>query len=373
VGTVRGTEEFGVYVHVPFCRHRCGYCAFATYTDRDHLMDRYVEACVAEIDGARRAGELPAATSVFFGGGTPSRLPADQLCSVLAAIPLAVGAEVTVECNPEDADAARFATYAAAGVNRLSFGVQSTVPNVLSDLGRRHDPDAVGTITSLAAAAGFATFNLDLIFGAAAESDSDWEQSLTDVLSMEHPPPHVSAYALTVEPGTPLAASPRRHPDDDVQARRYERADRLLGGAGYHWEEISNWSLPGHECRHNGLYWRQGDYRGIGSAAHSHLSGRRWWNIYTPDRYIGAIEGGRPPVAGEEVLSSGQREFEALALALRTPAGVPDSALPESEDLDGLVERRGGRALLTVRGRLVANELTARLEVGACAAGILEP
>jgi len=354
---------FGVYVHIPFCRHRCDYCAFATYTDRDHLMGRYVEACLAELGRARDAGELQPATSVFFGGGTPSRLPAEELCRVLAAIALAPAAEVTVECNPEDADAQRFAAYKSAGVTRMSFGVQSTAPHVLANLGRRHDPEAVLRVSELVAATGFASYNLDLIFGAAGETDEDWSRTLEDVLALRFPPPHVSAYALTVEPGTPLATDPARHPDDDIQARRYEVADAVLVGGGYRWEEVSNWALAGHGCRHNQLYWRQGDYRGIGSAAHSHRLGRRWWNVRTPDRYVDAVEAGRSPQAGEESLTEDQRAFERLVLSLRTPEGVPVSALPHVSDLDGLVERVGDRAVLTVRGRLLANEVTARLQV----------
>jgi putative oxygen-independent coproporphyrinogen III oxidase len=351
----------GVYVHVPFCRERCDYCAFATYTDRDHLMVRYVAACISEIRAWRECGQLVAATSVFFGGGTPSRLPAQALGAVLAEIPVAAGAEVTVECNPEDARSDRLSSYRESGVTRLSFGVQSTSARVLAGLGRRNVADAAARVTTLAAEAGFATFNIDLIFGAPAERDADWENTLREVLALPHPPPHVSAYALTVEPGTPLAADPRRHPDDDVAASRYETAERVLSEAGYRWEEISNWSLPGHECRHNHLYWDQGDYLGIGSAAHSHLAGRRWWNVRTPDRYVAAIESGSTPVAGEEMLDPGQRAFERLALALRTRQGVPDQALPDTPELAGLVERRDGRAVLTVRGRLLANAVTTYL------------
>jgi putative oxygen-independent coproporphyrinogen III oxidase len=356
---------FGVYVHVPFCRFRCDYCAFATYTDRDHLMEAYAAACVTEIERAQRDEGMAPATSVFFGGGTPSRLPADLLVAILEAIPRAVGAEVTVECNPEDANPERLATYRAAGVSRISLGVQSTVPHVLDGLGRRHGTgqgvDAAGAV----AEAGFTSWNMDLIIGGFGESDGDWERSLADVIGQVDPPPHVSAYALTVEPGTSLAADPERHPDDDVQAGRYETADHILGRAGYRWEEISNWARPGHECRHNGLYWGQGDYRGIGSAAHSHRSGRRWWNVRTPDRFVATINEGRAAMAGEEVLTDEQRQFEALALRLRTPAGVPTDSLPEHPDLAGLVERVDDRAVLTVRGRLLANAVTTRLVVGA--------
>ena len=352
---------FGVYVHIPFCRERCDYCAFATYTDRDHLMESYAAACVAELGRAGTEEGMPAATSVFFGGGTPSRLPADLLAGILGAVPLRPGAEVTVECNPEDADPVRLAAYRSAGVTRLSLGVQSTVPHVLAGLGRRHGSDQATEAAEAVADAGFDSWNMDLIIGGAGESDADWRRSLEDVLGLASPPPHLSAYSLTVEPGTPLAAAPDRHPDEDSQAGRYEEADRILTGRDYRWEEISNWALPGHACRHNGLYWDRGDYRGIGSAAHSQRDGRRWWNVRTPDRYVAAIESGRTVLAGQEELTGEQRRFEALVLALRTPAGVPLDALPDHPDLEGLVDRSRGRAVLTVRGRLLANAVTTHL------------
>jgi putative oxygen-independent coproporphyrinogen III oxidase len=355
------SQGFGVYVHVPFCRARCDYCAFATYTDRDHLIEEYAATCVLEIEMARADGEIPQATSVFFGGGTPSRLPAELLVSVLDAIERQPGAEVTVECNPEDVTTERLEAYRLGGVSRVSLGVQSTVPHVLTGLGRRHGAEQVGEAAAMVARAGFRSWNMDLIFGGAGEDDLDWDRTLREVLSLTDPPPHISAYALTVEPGTPLARHPDRHPDDDTQAGRYERTDALLQEAGYRWEEISNWARPGHECRHNHLYWSQGDYRGIGSAAHSHRDGRRWWNVRTPDRYVSLVKAGRSPLAGEEALTESERRFEALSLALRTRSGVPSDALPDDEELQGLVERAGGRAVLTVRGRLLANAISARL------------
>jgi oxygen-independent coproporphyrinogen-3 oxidase len=358
------SDEFGVYVHVPFCRARCDYCAFATYTDRDHLMEEYASACVREIERANVEERLPPATSVFFGGGTPSRLPAELLVSVLDAIERAPDAEVTVECNPEDVTAERLETYCLGGVTRISLGVQSTVPHVLTGLGRRHGVEQVAAAAATVAGAGLRSWNMDLMFGGAGEADRDWERTLHDVLALADPPPHISAYALTVEAGTPLAKHPDRHPDDDIQARRYERADALLEGAGYRWEEISNWARPGHECRHNRLYWRQGNYRGIGSAAHSHRDGRRWWNVRTPDRYLTLMDAGLSVTAGEEVLTESERRFEALSLGLRTRSGVPADSLPDDEELQGLVGRSGGRAVLTVRGRLLANAVSTRLDTG---------
>ena len=352
---------FGVYLHVPFCRRRCDYCAFATYVDRDHLLSAYVDAVRRDVSRAVDAGDLQDATAVFFGGGTPSRLCASDLCSVLELVPRAPFAEVTVECNPEDVTEDRMAAYRSAGVTRISLGAQARAPHVLASLGRHHQWDEVTAAAEVVASAGFTSWNLDLIFGAAAERDGDWEDALAGVLALAHPPPHVSAYALTVEPGTPLAADAARHPDDDVQARRYRRADEVLTAAGYRWEEISNWALPGHRCAYNNIAWSGGDYLGFGAAAHSHRDGRRWWNVRTPERYIAALFAGASAVAGTEVLRDEQRRFERLALALRTPAGVPESAFGDLSGLADFVERRHGRVTLTVTGRMLANEITMRL------------
>ncbi|MGE3619790.1 MAG: radical SAM family heme chaperone HemW [Acidimicrobiia bacterium] len=250
---------FGVYVHVPFCAARCDYCSFATWTDRHHLVDAYLAACRADVDRHVAAG-MPAATSVFFGGGTPSLVPAADLVAVLARIPRAPGSEVTVECNPDTITAELLDAYLGGGVDRISLGVQSTRPHVLAALGRTHDPDAVVRSVGLVRAAGFASFNLDLIYGGAGESLADWCRTVEEALALE--PPHVSAYALTVEPGTPLAGDPGRHPDDDDQADKYLAAAERLEAAGLGWYEISNWARPGHECRHNQLYWSMGDYQG---------------------------------------------------------------------------------------------------------------
>jgi putative oxygen-independent coproporphyrinogen III oxidase len=355
---------FGIYVHIPFCRERCEYCAFATYTDRDHLMERYTDACIAELRQLHQAGDLAPATSVFFGGGTPSRLDPALLGQILGAVPRAPDAEVTVEVNPEDADEAHLGPYREAWVNRVSFGLQSTNAHVLAGLGRRDVPGAARRIADAVTHAGFSTWNLDLIFGGAGETDDDWVRTLHEVLALPTPPPHISAYALTIEPGTPLARAADRHPDEDTLARRYEITDATLTAAGYHWEEISNWARTGHRCRHNHLYWEQDDYVGIGSAAHSHRHGVRWWNVRTPERYIEAIAAGRPAEGGREVLTEEQRAFEALSLSLRTPRGVPWSDLAHDEALAGLIERHGDRAVLTVRGRLLANEVSARIRSG---------
>jgi oxygen-independent coproporphyrinogen-3 oxidase len=354
-------DDFGVYVHIPFCARRCDYCAFATWTDRGHLVDDYLDALVRDLAQAREDEGWRPATSVFFGGGTPSLVPPTALMTVLAEIEHDPGAEVTVECNPDTVTDAGLETYLAGGVNRLSFGVQSMVPRVLAALGRTHDPESVERAVTAARRVGFATFNLDLIYGGAGERLADWDVTLAAALALDAP--HVSAYALTVEPGTPLAADSSRHPDDDDQADKYELASRRLEQAGLAWYEISNWARPGHECRHNQLYWRQGDYLGFGCAAHSHQRGRRWWNVRTPERYIDAVRAGATVEAAGETLDAATRRLEQLRLALRTRDGVPRAALGLDDGaLAGLVELGADdRARLTVAGRLLANEVSTRL------------
>ncbi len=347
----------GVYVHVPFCRSRCDYCAFATWTDRNELIGEYLAALRLDI-GRTFHTEPRRVDTVFVGGGTPSFVPAVQLVAALGEIPLVRGAEVTVECNPDDVTDELLAAYAAGGVTRISLGVQSMVPRILDLLGRKHDPDNVIRAVESIRRIGFASFNLDLIYGTATETLDEWRTTLERALELE--PPHISAYGLTVEPGTPLAADPARYPDDDVQAEEYELADDLLTAAGLANYEVSNWSRPGHECRHNLLYWRQHDYLGFGCAAHSHVAGRRWWNVRTPERYIAAVGSGRPTEAAGETLDADTRRLEALQLSLRTTAGVPKEAL-DGDALDTLVEPRGDRWVLTRHGRLLANEVAVRL------------
>ena len=350
----RPSGTFGVYIHIPFCRHRCDYCAFATWTDRDHVIDDYLDALRVDITRA----SLDPVTSVFVGGGTPTRVPADGLASVLAVIPLASEAEVTVECNPDDVTVEMMRTYAAAGVSRVSIGVQSMVPSVLASLGRTHVPANVLQAVAAVRAAGIPTFNLDIIYGGAGESLDDWRATLEGVLALE--PPHVSAYALTIEAGTPLAEDPSRHPDDHDLADKYELADDLLTAAGLSNYEVSNWAVPGHECHHNILYWQQGNYRGFGSAAHSHSDGHRWWNVRTPERYVAAVRDGESTEAAGENLDEETRRIEGLQLALRMSDGVPASAL-DVDGLEGLVMIEGERVRLTRTGRLLANEVSMRL------------
>jgi oxygen-independent coproporphyrinogen-3 oxidase len=364
----------GVYVHIPFCASKCDYCDFATWTDRSALIDDYVDACVTDVRTRVRDGTLDAVTSIFVGGGTPSLLPADALARILDEIPRVADAEVTVECNPESVDGPKLARYRAAGVNRCSFGVQSFRPHVLAALGRRHDVPAVTRAVDAARDHGFETFNLDLIYGTVGESPDDWRATLDATLALD--PPHVSAYALTVEPATPLgqrvAAGAVPAPDDDDQAGKYELTDDVLTGAGLDWYEVSNWARPGHECRQHLLYWDQGDYVAIGCAAHGHRSGHRTWNVRTPERYIERIRAGVAPESGGEHLDPATRAEEAFALALRTRRGAvpPPGTTAEVADLvaDGLLTpvptasaADPGRVTLTRRGRLLASAVTVRL------------
>lgn len=380
-------DAFGTYVHIPFCSHRCDYCDFATWADRSHLIDDYVDACVKDIERQCSEG-LRDATSIFFGGGTPSLLSGTQLARILAAIPRTPNAEITVECNPDAADAQRLESYAQAGVNRLSFGVQSMEPRVLAALGRTHNPENVLLAVNNARAAGIERLNLDLIYGTPGESLEDWQGTLEGVIALA--PEHISAYALTVEPATPFGqrvASGEEGPDDDRQADSYLLAEDLLKAAGYNWYEISNWSLVGEECRHNLVYWLGGDFATVGCAAHGHSGGRRWWNVRTPERYIERIEMGRDAISGSEEIESGLRLEEAFSLRLRTRVGVTPSEVAGSVVRDliegGLAEwvvRAAGQEtseiggsrrslVLTPEGRLVATDVTARLLLAGAAVG----
>jgi putative oxygen-independent coproporphyrinogen III oxidase len=370
---------FGVYVHIPFCRHRCHYCDFNTYEGQDALHAGYVSALVREIE--RCPGDLPRASSVFFGGGTPTLLPAAALARILDAVRNRVGldpdAEVTIEANPETVDERVFASLLEAGFERVSIGIQSLAPHVLHALGREHSAQrALGALRA-ARRAGVADVNADLIYGSGWEAPEDWRRSLEGVIA--EAPDHVSAYALTVEEGTPLATLVRtgRAPgvDPDVQADRYETAGALLDAAGYSRYEISNWARLGRASRHNVLYWSAGNYLGFGAGAHAHIDGRRSWTVRLPRDFIAAVDRGAPTEEGAERLSPDDRAGEALMLGLRLVSGVNlegfrgrfgrlsesrAAILDELESL-GLVSRTQGWLRLAEGTALVANEVLCRL------------
>ncbi|MDQ1715149.1 MAG: hypothetical protein QOC60_1094 [Frankiaceae bacterium] len=373
-----GARPFGVYLHVPFCASRCGYCDFNTYTASE-LGGRtdpaaYLTAARKEIALARRVlGEVdvPAGT-VFVGGGTPTLLGAAGLTDLLAEVRetfgLAAGAEVTTEANPESVDPQMLDGLLEAGFTRISFGMQSAAPHVLAVLDRRHTPGRALDAAREAHKAGFEHVNLDLIYGTPGETDDDWRRSLEAALSVE--PDHVSAYALIVEDGTRLATRVRRGelpmPDDDVLADRYAIADAALSAAGLTWYEVSNWATDrAARCRHNELYWTGGDWWGVGPGAHSHVGGVRWWNVKHPAAYADRLAAGLSPAHARETLTADEKYDEELLLGLRLSDGVAlgrlrDTALLAGPDLvaDGLLDPHrwdAGRAVLTDGGRLLAD------------------
>jgi len=377
-----GSRPFGVYVHVPFCATRCGYCDFNTYTASELNGGRsragYVAAARAELALARRVlgRAAPPVETVFFGGGTPTLLAPGELAELLRAIEetfgLAPGAEVTTEANPESVDAASLAALRAAGFTRISLGMQSAVPHVLATLDRVHTPGRPAQAAREARASGFEHVSLDLIYGAPGESDDDWRASLDAALAAE--PDHLSAYALIVEPGTRLAAQIKRGalpaPDDDVLADRYELADAALRDAGFDWYEVANWAAsPADACRHNLGYWRGGDWWGIGPGAHSHVGGVRWWNVLHPATYAARLAEGSSPAAGRELLDAETRRVERVMLELRLADGLPLDALDDvgraaaaQATDDGLTTlARDDRVRLTLRGRLLADAVVRSL------------
>ena len=378
-----GGRPFGLYLHVPFCASRCGYFDFNTYVGSElggaglgsgGLQASYADTATAELRLARTVlgAAAPPVDTVFVGGGTPTLLPADDLVRLLAVVRdqwgLAAGAEVTTEANPDSVDERYLATLRAGGFTRVSFGMQSAVSSVLRVLDRTHTAGRPQQAVREAYAAGFEQVSLDLIYGTPGESDDDWRRSLDTAL--EAGPTHVSAYALIVEPGTRLGAQVARGvlpaPDDDVLADRYLLAQAALKGLG--WYEVSNWGEP---CRHNLGYWRGGDWWGIGPGAHSHVGGVRWWNVKHPAAYAERLGAGRSPGAGREVLTDEDRRVERVLLEVRLRDGLPLSVLhPDGLAAshrhveDGLLEvgpHREGRAVLTLRGRLLADAVVREL------------
>jgi putative oxygen-independent coproporphyrinogen III oxidase len=373
-----GAAPFGVYVHVPFCLTRCGYCDFNTYTAAElgsgASRDGYPALAIEEIRLAAKVlgGRAGPVQTVFFGGGTPTVLPPASLGAMLQAIDAELGlapdAEVTAEANPETVDERTLGELRAAGVTRISIGMQSAVPHVLTVLDRVHEPGRPERCVRWARAAGFRQVSLDLIYGTPGESDADWLTSLDAALAAG--PDHLSAYSLIVEEGTRLAARIRRGdlppPDDDVLADRYVLADERLAAAGLDWYEVSNWAAgPASRCRHNQLYWTGGDWWGVGPGAHSHVAGTRWWNVRHPAAYAGRIAAGASPGQARELLTDAERATERIMLMTRLAAGCPVAELApagraaaEQAAADGLVSSEAlaaGRVRLTRRGRLLAD------------------
>jgi oxygen-independent coproporphyrinogen-3 oxidase len=372
-----GRAPFGIYLHVPFCRTRCGYCDFNTYTAQELpgvSQSTYVDVALAELRLARHVlgDSAPEVQTVFVGGGTPSLLPAEHLAVLVREIDelfgLAPGAEVTTEANPETVTEPFFARLREAGFTRVSLGMQSAVEHVLEVLDRQHTPGRAAEAVADARAAGFEHVNLDLIYGAPGESDEDWQTSLDAAVAAG--PDHISAYSLVVEPGTALGRRVARGevapPDDDVLADRYAAADAALGAAGYGWYEVSNWArTPAGQCRHNLLYWSSGDWWGVGPGAHSHVAGVRWWNVKHPAAYAQRLDAGQTPAAAREVLDPQQQRTERVLLGIRLRAGLPLQDIPAARRGEvgsmvdyGLLDREAyhaGRAVLTLRGRLLAD------------------
>ncbi|PTR43431.1 oxygen-independent coproporphyrinogen-3 oxidase [Rhodococcus sp. OK611] len=371
-----GSRPFGIYIHVPFCATRCGYCDFNTYTAGElgtsASPQSWLEGLRRELDAAAAMlgadGAVPAAETVFVGGGTPSLLGGDGLADVLGAVRssfgLAAGAEVTTESNPESTSPEFFDRLREAGFTRISLGMQSAAQHVLKILDRTHTPGRPVAAAVEARAAGFEHVNLDLIYGTPGERDEDLDASLDAVLAAGVD--HVSAYALIVEDGTALARKVRRGdlpaPDDDVLAARYERIDARLADAGLSWYEVSNWAKEGAECRHNLGYWDGGDWWGAGPGAHGHVGGVRWWNVKHPARYADRLTAGELPVADSEQLTAEDRHMERVMLTLRLRSGLPVSDLRASEIAaaeqavaDGLLSRADDRLVLSDRGRLLAD------------------
>ena len=406
-------RPLSLYMHVPFCRVRCGYCDFNTYTvgfGPGAQIGDYAPSVLAEADLAARvladagvSGRL--AQTVFFGGGTPTMLDAGELIAILDGlrerIGIAGGAEVTLEANPDTVTREDLRAFADSGFTRVSFGMQSAVPRILAILDRTHMPTRVPLVVEWAKEAGLST-SVDLIYGTPGESLADWETSVRAALSYD--PDHISAYALVVEEGTKMGAQVARGelptPDPDDEAAKYELVDELLGEAGYAWYEISNFARASasdrasgrasttfeHASRHNLAYWRDWDWWGFGPGAHSHVGRMRWWNVKNPGAYAGRLRAGVSPAAAGEILGEEERELERVMLGLRTAEGVELDGVPAMAMRDGIVSGLSvcqslsgrvaslisdgfidgvaaldGRAVLTLRGRLLADYVTREL------------
>ena len=374
-------SELAFYVHIPYCARRCGYCDFNTYTpselsissDLSGVSRDYIDLLIAEINSARKIRKADLVPTIFFGGGTPTLMEPADLGRVVTAIKnnfdLAPNAEITTEANPDTVTPAKLAELREAGINRISFGMQSAVPHVLAALDRTHNPANVARSVNDARAAGFDEVSVDLIYGTPGESMSDWQESIDVALSL--PISHISAYALIVEQGTKLGAQVKRGevvmPDDDETADKYVLADAKFGAAGLNWYELSNWSKAGSESRHNLAYWNGDNWWGAGPGAHSHIDGRRWWNVKHPTAYKEKISSGQSPMHEEEVLNDEQKNSERMMLEIRLAKGI-DAKTLDSGQLAILESFKNqghlladswaaGRIVLSTSGRLIADRI----------------
>jgi putative oxygen-independent coproporphyrinogen III oxidase len=360
-------EDAGIYVHVPFCLTRCGYCDFNAYAGLDELQPRYLRALLAEAELASPGWNGTRFVSVFLGGGTPTTMAPADLRALLVHLrdrfDVVEGAEVTIEANPDTVDASSLASIRDAGYDRLSMGAQSFDPAVLASLERLHEPASVRAAMGAARRAGYDNVNLDLIYGTDGETLESWERTLREAIALA--PEHVSAYALTIEPATPLgrqvAAGSRPAPDPDVQADMFQAACELLRDAGYHHYEVSNWAKPGFECRHNLGYWERRPYVGLGAGAHAYRDDVRWWNVRPPETYLEQVEAGELPIGGSESLDPADAYLEEVFLKLRILEGVPASWFEpdrfEAFVASGLLTDEVGQLVPTERGMLLLNEL----------------
>ena len=374
-------SSLAFYVHIPYCVRRCGYCDFNTYTpaelsissDLSGTSKSYIDLLLREIEFARETSEATDVPTIFFGGGTPTLMESKDLGRVIAFIgsnfELAPSAEITTEANPDTVTKEKLTELRIAGFNRISFGMQSAVPHVLEALDRTHNPENVLKATTWAREVGFNEVSVDLIYGTAGESMSDWELTVDTALAL--PVTHISAYALIVEKGTKLGAAVKRGevvmPEDDQTADKYLLADEKFNSAGFTWYELSNWSKPGSECRHNIAYWNGANWWGAGAGAHSHIDGRRFWNVKHPAAYAQRILGSGSAMADQEILTDSQKRSEEIMLQIRLASGIKRSALTLAEESslityledDHLMSAawEQGSVVLSSKGRLIADRI----------------
>lgn len=364
-------KPFSIYLHVPYCASRCGYCDFNTYTfselGEDH-SSKWLVGVKQEIDLAKQVlSQTPKISTIFVGGGTPTLLPPEDLVAALEYLRekfgFESGIEITTEANPDSVDFEKLTKLRAGGFNRISFGMQSAVPSVLKILERTHNPENVSKAVEMARAAGFEQINLDLIYGTPGESIADLQKSVEAVLDLDVD--HVSAYALIVEDGTRLARAIKTqqiaHPDDDDMADKYLLLEAAFSKAGMNWYEVSNWSKPNSECQHNIHYWKSSNWWGIGPGAHSHINGVRWWNEKLPRIWTEKLANSQSPAAGREVLDAQTQVVEEIMLQLRMAVGMPlsklDSEIAHEQIRAGLAEVQKGNFILSLEGRLLADRV----------------